>query len=110
MVKQIRIEKTGISQIKNVLRINHKDLSQGNLIDYQILLREYFKNDYSSTLVIIRSNFDKEFVFFIPNRLEETYDSEITGDLLAFYWINDDQLVTTKNSFEPEFSSNSKFV
>ena len=74
MVKQIRIEKTGISKIKNVLRINHKDLSQGNLIDYQILLREYFKNDYSSTLVIIRSNFDKEFVFFVTVKINQQKD------------------------------------
>ena len=35
-----------------------------------------FQDDYSGTILIIESNFGKEIVFFIPSKLEKTYNKK----------------------------------
>ena len=41
----------------------------------------------------------------MPHRLEKADDLKSTGKQLAFYWINDNQLVTLSNAADPEFLS-----
>ena len=54
----------------------------------------------------MRSNFGKEFAFYIPHKFEEA-KWKSTDKQLGFYWINGDQLVTVTNSENAEFVSNS---
>ena len=57
----------------------------------------------------MRSDSNKEFAFFIPNKFEYAYNKE-TGPHLAFYWLNSTQLVTSTKSFYPLFSSNDQYL
>ena len=59
--------------------------------------------------MIVRSNFGKEFAFYIPHKFEEAKEFEDTNKQLGFYWINGDQLVTVTNSKYPMFSSDNKY-
>ncbi len=54
----------------------------------------------------MRSNFGKEFAFYIPYKFEEAKDYKYTNKQLGFYWINGDQLVTVRNGHKPWFMSN----
>ena len=56
-------------------------------------------------IIILKSNYDKEFVFFIPSVLKKT-NLNNTGKQIALYWINDDELVTCSQSHEPRIWSN----
>jgi hypothetical protein len=50
-----------------LLRLHKEDLEEINLKNYQRLLWEKFsEGNYTGTLIFIRSNFGKEFVFYIP--------------------------------------------
>ena len=49
-----------------LLELDEKDLSQGNLYIHQENLWRQFEDGYDGTLIIIRSNFGKEFAFYIP--------------------------------------------
>ena len=51
----------------------------------------------------MRSNFGKEFAYYIPHKFEEK--NTVTDTQLGFYWINGDQLVTVKNSNNAWFRS-----
>ena len=74
--------------MKCLLKLNQQTLNQGNLKDYTKKLWKDFENNYNNTMIIIKSNFDKEFVFFFANKLEEANDSIETRNLFVYYWIN----------------------
>ena len=59
--------------------------------------------------MIIKSNFGKEFAFFIPNKLEST-DMKTSKKLISFYYINTNQLVTSFCNHNPAFSSNKNWI
>ena len=56
--------------------------------------------------MIVRSNFGKEFAYYIPHKFEESKEWKSSGNHLAFYWINGDQIVTVTNSENNYFKSN----
>ena len=59
----------------------------------------------------MRSNFGKEFAFYIPDKFEEAKEDKSTDNQLGFYWINGDQLVTVTNPNKAWFvSDSSKFI
>ena len=63
--------------------------------ELQNKLYEDFKDNYDGIILIVRSNFGKEFVFFMKSKLFMTeYGAVGTGIQLIFYWINDNQLIT----------------
>ena len=51
-----------------MLRLNEEDLGTGNLLLYQNKLFEDFSDDYNGTIIILKSDCDKEFGFFIANK------------------------------------------
>ncbi len=55
---------------------------------------------FNSFLIIVESEYQKIFAYFVPHKFEATKDKS-TGTQLAFYWINDDQLVTCIHSEGP---------
>ncbi len=61
----------------------------------------------SSFLIIVESEYKKIFAIFVPHQFKNT-TRKSTGNQLAFYWINDDELVTCINSKNPGFRSDSK--
>ena len=58
----------------------------------------------NSSLIIVESDYQKIFAFFVPNKFEYT-NQKSTGTQLLFYWINDDQLVTCTSKGITWFSS-----
>ncbi len=91
-------------KVSRLHRLNKEDLESGKFLnDHQRWLREQFECNYDGFLIIIRSNFGKEFAFYIPHKFEEIKNDKFTGNHLAFYWINGDQLVTVTNSKYPRF-------
>ena len=72
------------------------------------VLFQQFQDGYDATILIVRSNFGKEFAFFIPNKFQKSQQLKLTGKQLAFYWIND-KLVTCTNTSRPEFISNEEY-
>ena len=64
--------------------------------------------DFKSFLVILQSNFDKSFGFFVSEKLKKTNQIK-TKKQLAFYFINGNQLITCQTSFKPYFLSNDEF-
>lgn len=99
---QITNEKSDIRTLKCLLRLNQQNLNKGNLENYQKKLWKDFEDDYNGTIVIVRSNFDKEFAYFMPDRLEEQGFKE-TDLQLAFYWIDKTQLITCKSKEQHSF-------
>ncbi len=61
---------------------------------------------FNSFLIIVESEYQKKFAFFVPNKFEYIRYNISNSKQLAFYWINDDELVTCIKSMDPEFSSN----
>ena len=61
-----------------------------------------FEDDYNGTIIIVKSNYGKEFVYFMPERLEEQ-DFKETELQLTFYWINNKQLITCASSKNHSF-------
>ena len=59
---------------------------------------------FNSFLIIVESEYQKKFAFFVPNKFEYT-NQKSTGTQLLFYWINDDQLVTCTSKGITWFSS-----
>ena len=53
----------------------------------------------------MRSNFGKEFAFYIPHKFKEANDRKSIVEQLLFYWINGDELVTCTNSKNAWFRS-----
>ena len=58
-------EKPLIKNIKCLGRLNKDQLKGGNLQEFQKKLWKDFQDDYNATFVIVRSNMDKKFGFFI---------------------------------------------
>ena len=58
-------------QVSRLLKLTEEDLIQPNLKSHQKYLWDQFKDGYKATLLIVRSNFAKEFVFYIPYKFEE---------------------------------------
>ena len=86
-----------------------EDLSScGNLKDKGIPNQIYSSlNDSNAFLIFVRSENKKTFGFFIPSKFESTdYDLKKTGTQLAFYWIDNDQLVTCQSTDNPIYKSN----
>jgi hypothetical protein len=52
---------------------------------------------FNSFLIIVETDYQKKFAFFVPNKFEYATNLKSTSTQLAFYWINDDQLVTCIN-------------
>ena len=71
-MKKIKIEKPVIKQLKCLLRLNEQILSKGNLKEYQINLWKDLSDEYYGTVIIIRSDFKKNFGFFTPNIIYKT--------------------------------------
>jgi hypothetical protein len=61
----------GICFVKCLLRLSHQNLISGNLGEFQEEVWKEFE-EYSGTIMIIRSDFDKNIAFFIPNKFEIT--------------------------------------
>ena len=49
-----------------LLRLYDEDLDQVNFLNHQRQLWKDFEKGYNGTLVIVRSDFGKEFAFYIP--------------------------------------------
>ena len=62
------------------------------------MLWQEFVGNYNGFLIIVRSNFGKEFAFYIPHKIKEVKNCKITNEQYGFYWINGDQLETVKKS------------
>jgi len=56
--------------------------------------------------VIIKSNFEKVFAFFVPVKFQKTRMIS-TDDQKTFYWLNK-KLITATRTFNPTFLSNDK--
>ena len=54
-------------KVLRFLSLNEEDLTEVNLKNQQIWLSEQFKRNYNGFLIIVKSNFGKEFAFYIPN-------------------------------------------
>ena len=52
-------------QVSRLLKLTEEDLIQPNLKSHQKYLWDQFKDGYKGTLVIVRTNFGKDFVFYI---------------------------------------------
>ena len=61
----------GICLCKCLLRLSRQNLISGNLREFQKEVWKEFE-EYSGTIVIIRSDFDKNSAFFIPKKFEIT--------------------------------------
>ena len=94
---------------KCFLRLNEQHLSEGSIKEYQTQLFKDFSDDYNGTIIIVRSNHYKEFVFFMPHRFEETYGKD-TDTQHAFYWINHDELVPCIHLRDHSFASDNAFL
>ncbi len=66
-------------------------------------------NKYNSFLVIIESNYTKQFGFFVPAKFEYVKNEKTTKKQLAFYQINNSTLVTATNSVDPKFGSDDDY-
>ena len=49
-----------------LLSLDRVDLEHGNLKKHQKWLWKQFEGNYNGTLIIVRSEFGKEFAFYIP--------------------------------------------
>ncbi len=58
-------------KISRLLTLDSKDLIKGNLKIYQQQLWKQFKDNYNGTLVIVRSNYGKDFAFFVPEQFKK---------------------------------------
>jgi len=67
----LTIEKSEIKTLKCLLRLNMKNLNINTLKNYQKKLWKDFEDDYNGTIIIVKSNYKKEFAYFISDRLEE---------------------------------------
>ena len=67
MLKKLKNENPEMRGFVCLLRLHGEDLSEGNLKNHQRLLWEKFEGNYDGTIVIIRSNFGKELIFYIPH-------------------------------------------
>ena len=85
-------------KVSRLLTLNGEDLCKDNLENHQRWLWQQFKGNYNGFLIIVRSNFGKEFAFYIPHKFEETQEWKSTDNIFGFYWINGDQLVTVTDS------------
>ena len=54
-----------MGQVSRLLRLTEEDLIQPNLKTHQKYLWEQFKDGYKATLFIVRTNFGKDFAFYI---------------------------------------------
>jgi hypothetical protein len=54
-------------KVSRLYRLNKEDLEQGNLYNHQRYLWQLFEGNYNGFLIILRSNFGKEFAFYIPH-------------------------------------------
>ncbi len=82
-------------KVSRLLLIHGEDLNKGNLENHQRWLWQQFsEGNYNSFFIIVRSNFGKEFAFYIPHKFEEETKMKSEDNNLGFYWINGDQLVT----------------
>ncbi len=70
MVRGLETQKLKIRELACLLRLHEQDLEQGNLLNHQKWLSKQFGRNYNGTLVIIRSNFCKEFGFYIPHHIK----------------------------------------
>ena len=66
VINAVKFEKPKMSLLKPLLRLNEEDLNEGNLKEFQKDLWKDFCNNYNGTIIIIRSDFGKNFAFFIP--------------------------------------------
>ena len=55
---------------------------------------------------MVKSDYGRTFGFFVPTKFEERKVFIGTDKQLAFYWINDDKLITAVKSSDPLFYSN----
>ena len=90
LVSQLKKEKSEIRKVRCLLSLNKQNLKEGSLQNFQTKLWEDFSCSYNATLVIIRSNFNKKFAFFFPNKLEKIDSWKKTNKHFYFYWIDDD--------------------
>ncbi len=67
MVRELKTEKPEMREFVCLLRLHGEDLEQGNLENHQRWLWQQFEGNYNGTLIIVRSNFGKEFAFYIPH-------------------------------------------
>ena len=90
VLKQIKKEKPEMSEVKCLLILNEQSLKSGNLKNEQTQLRQDFlDHGYTTILLIIRSNYGKEFAFYIPCEFDECPHGKVAKKQLAFYWINE---------------------
>ena len=66
----------GISDIKCLLRLNFSKDNETTLKEYQIKLFHDFQHLYNATIIIILSDQDKKFAFFLPSMMEKTVMKE----------------------------------
>ena len=73
-----------------LLRLRGEDRINRYLERHYEKLKEIFKNGFDSTLIIIKSNFGKEFAFYMPNSYEEIFNNKYRDYEIISYWINDE--------------------
>ena len=71
MLRELKDKNPEIRQISWLLKLDEEDLKQGNLRTHQKSLWKNFEDGFNGTLLIIRSNFAKEFAFYIPNKFKK---------------------------------------
>ena len=59
-------------KISRLIKLHGEDLLYGNLEDLQKWLWQQFEGKYDGTLIIVRTNFGKEFAFYIPYEFKKT--------------------------------------
>ena len=71
IIRELKSKNPEITKVLRLLILGGEDLSQGNLKTHQRMLWEQFKDNYNGTIVIVKTNFGKEFAFFIPEQFKE---------------------------------------
>ena len=79
-----------IKAVDLVYRGNFKNLKTLNQIRKSLYAK---MSPYNCFIIVVKTEFDKEFALFVPNSFKQT-DEMKTQKLLGWYLINDEELVT----------------
>ena len=69
-MRDVKTKNPKIRQFVRLLGLDGEDLKEGNLKTHQKTLWKDFENEFNATFLIVKSDFDKEFAFYIPCKFE----------------------------------------
>ena len=85
-------------KVSRLLTLHEEDLNFDDLWNRQRQFEKLNGGIYSDgNLMIVRSDLNKEFAFYISFQIEDGLKKKTNDKQLGFYWINGDQLVTVTN-------------